>query len=190
MIHVNEIQREFPRKTMFSPLFSYFCGPDFGLFRTKTPIRPPSDFSKRSLRRTNACGTIRATKTDGEKHVMEPKKIFAMKLSKVYPLLVSKAEKKNRTKQEVDEIICWLTGYDLSGLEKQLGSDVDYGTFFRAAPCINPNCAQIKGVICGVRVEEIEDPLMQKIRYLDKLVDALAKGRLMEKILRSQAAKP
>ena len=115
---------------------------------------------------------------------MENQKVYAMKLSKIYPLLVSKAEMKNRTKKEVDEIIFWLTGYDEAGLEKQLTNDVDYGTFFREAPCINPNCVLIKGTICGCRVEEIKEPLMQKIRYLDKLIDELAKGKPMEKILR------
>ena len=111
-------------------------------------------------------------------------KIYTMKLSKIYPLLVQKAEKKNRTKREVDEIIFWLTGYDEAGLEKQLNDDVDYGTFFEEAPCMTPGCTQIKGSVCGVKVEEIEDPLMQKIRYLDKLIDELAKGWSMERILR------
>ncbi len=115
---------------------------------------------------------------------MGNQKVFSMKFSKIYPLLVAKAEKKNRTKQEVDEIIYWLTGYDNAGLEKQLCSDVDYETFFREAPQINPNCALIKGSICGYRVEEIQDPLMQKIRYLDKLIDELAKGKPLNKILR------
>lgn len=115
---------------------------------------------------------------------MENSKVFAMKLSKIYPMLVFKAEKKNRTKEEVDEIIGWLTGYDQSGLEKQLRDDVDYGTFFLEAPRMNPNCSRIKGTVCGVRVEEIQDPLMQKIRYLDKLIDELAKGKPMDKILR------
>ena len=115
---------------------------------------------------------------------MDNEKVFAMKLSRVYPLLVSKAERKGRTKQEVDEITCWLTGYDEAGLAAQLEKDVDYGDFFREAPRMNPNCALIKGVVCGVRVENIEDPTMQKIRWLDKLVDELAKGKSMEKILR------
>lgn len=115
---------------------------------------------------------------------MEKHKIYRMKLSKIYPLLVQKAEKKNRTKQEVDEIIFWLTGYDETGLERQLNDDVDYGTFFEKAPCMNPNCELIKGSVCGVKVEEIEDPLMQKIRYLDKLIDELAKGWPVERILR------
>lgn len=117
---------------------------------------------------------------------MNNNKVFSMKLSKIYPLLVLKAEKKNRTKQEVDEIICWLTGYDESGLEKQLRDDVDYETFFNEAPYMNPNCTLIKGVICGIRVEDIKDPMMQKIRYLDKLIDELAKGRSMDKILRKR----
>lgn len=115
---------------------------------------------------------------------MDNSKVYAMKLSKVYLLLVQKAERKNRTKQEVDEVIFWLTGYDEAGLQKQIEDDVDYGTFFEKAPCMNPNCALIKGVVCGVRVETIEEPLMQKIRYLDKLVDELAKGKSMDKILR------
>lgn len=115
---------------------------------------------------------------------MENDKVFAMKISKVYPLLVQKAERKGRTKQEVDEIICWLTGYDENSLNKQLEQDIEYGEFFRGAPQINPNCVKIKGAVCGVRVEEITDPLMQQIRYLDKLIDELAKGKTMEKILR------
>ncbi|MEE0742261.1 MAG: DUF2200 domain-containing protein [Emergencia sp.] len=115
---------------------------------------------------------------------MENTKVFAMKLSKIYPLLVQKAEKKGRTKDEVNQVIFWLTGYDEAELEKQLASDVDYGTFFRQAPCLNPNRSLITGVVCGIRVENIEDPLMREIRYLDKLVDELAKGKAMEKILR------
>lgn len=116
---------------------------------------------------------------------MENSKVFAMKLAKVYPLLVQKAERKNRYKQEVDEIICWMTGYDEEGLQAQLDKDVDYKTFFDEAPCINPNCEKITGVVCGVRVENIEDPTMKLIRYLDKLIDELAKGKSMEKILRA-----
>jgi hypothetical protein len=110
--------------------------------------------------------------------------IFAMKFAKVYPLYVQKAERKNRTKEEVDQIICWLTGYDHAGLQKQIEQENDFQTFFAQAPAINPNTSLIKGVVCGVRVEEIEDPLMQKVRYLDKLIDELAKGKAMEKILR------
>lgn len=115
---------------------------------------------------------------------MENKKVFALKFSDIYPLLVAKAERKNRTKQEVNEIICWLTGYTEKELQSQLDKEADYSTFFNEAPQINPNCKQIKGTICGYRVEDIEDPLMQKIRYLDKLIDELAKGKAMEKILR------
>ncbi len=114
---------------------------------------------------------------------MENSKVFAMKLSKIYPLLVQKAERKNRTKQEVDQVIFWLTGYDEEGLKEQIEKDVDYGTFFAQAPCMNPKCSLIKGRVCGIKVEEIKDPLMQKIRYLDKLVDELAKGKEVEKIL-------
>ena len=107
-----------------------------------------------------------------------------MSFASVYPLYVAKAEKKGRTKDEVDEIICWLTGYDQAGLKEQIDRENDLKTFFAQAPCINPNAALIKGVVCGVRVEDVEDPLMRKIRYLDKLIDELAKGKAMEKILR------
>ena len=110
--------------------------------------------------------------------------IFAMTFAKVYPLYVQKAERKNRTKEEVDQIICWLTGYDQTELQQQIKKENDLRTFFGQAPAIHPNCSLIKGVVCGVRVEEIEDPLMQKTRYLDKLIDELAKGKTMEKILR------
>ncbi len=115
---------------------------------------------------------------------MDNSKVFAMKFSKVYPLLVAKAERKGRTAQEVEEILFWLTGYDKTRLEAQLARDVDCGTFFAEAPCMNPNCHKITGSICGVKVQEIEDPLMQRIRYFDKLADELAKGKPMEKILR------
>jgi len=107
-----------------------------------------------------------------------------MSFSSIYPLYIQKAEKKGRTKHEVDEIIFWLTGYDDHSLEQQIDNEVDMETFFKQAPQININVSLIKGVICGYRVEEIEDELMQKIRYLDKLVDELAKGKAMEKILR------
>jgi len=116
---------------------------------------------------------------------MTNERVYKMSFSKVYPLLVQKAERKGRTKAEVDTVICWLTGYDESGLQEQIMKNVDYETFFRQAPQINPNAAKIKGVICGYRVEEIQDPLMQKIRWLDKLVDELAKGKSMDKVLRS-----
>ncbi|GAB3033767.1 DUF2200 domain-containing protein [Bowmanella dokdonensis] len=116
---------------------------------------------------------------------MATHKIFTTPFAKVYPFYVQKAEKKNRTKEEVDQIICWLTGYDRAGLQQQIDSEHDFDTFFALAPAFHPNSAQIKGVVCGVRVEEVQDPLMQKIRYLDKLIDELAKGKAMEKILRA-----
>lgn len=111
-------------------------------------------------------------------------KIFEMAFSDIYPYYVQKAQKKQRTKEEVDEIICWLTGYDLKGLKKQIDTKVSFEIFFAQAPKINPNSKLITGVVCGIRVETLEDPLMQKIRYLDKLIDELAKGKRMEKILR------
>lgn len=110
--------------------------------------------------------------------------IFETPFSKVYPLYVQKAERKKRMKEEVDQIICWLTGYSQAGLQKQIAQEHDFETFFAQAPALHPNSSLIKGVVCGVRVEEIKDPLMQKIRYLDKLIDELAKGKAMEKILR------
>jgi hypothetical protein len=109
-----------------------------------------------------------------------------MKFAKVYPLYVQKAENKNRTKEEVDQIICWLTGYTRAGLQKQLERECDLETFYSEAPAIHPNTSLIQGVVCGVRVEEMEDPLMQKVRWLDKLIDELAKGRAMDKILRQK----
>lgn len=115
---------------------------------------------------------------------MAAHKIFSTPFAKVYPMYVQKAERKQRTKDEVDEIIRWLTGYDQAGLEEQLEQEKDFETFFAEAPELHPNTSLIKGVVCGVRVEEVEDPLMQKIRFLDKLVDELAKGKAMEKILR------
>ena len=116
---------------------------------------------------------------------MKNEHIFKMAFSSVYPLYVQKAEKKGRTKEEVDAVIYWLTGYDEQGLKLQIEKAAEFETFFAEAPQINPNSDKIKGVVCGVRVEEISDTLMQKIRYLDKLVDELAKGKSMEKILRS-----
>ncbi len=107
-----------------------------------------------------------------------------MSFASVYPLYVTKAEKKGRTKAEVDEIISWLTGYTHKGLEAALKKGIDFETFFAEAPKLNPTRALIKGVICGVQIEEITDPLMREIRYLDKLIDELAKGKTMEKILR------
>ena len=115
---------------------------------------------------------------------MQEHRIFAMPFAKVYPLYVQKAVRKNRTQEEVDQVICWLTGYDAAALRQQIADGNDFRTFFAQAPALHPNRALIQGVVCGVRVEDLEDPLMQQIRYLDKLVDELAKGRKMEKILR------
>ncbi len=115
---------------------------------------------------------------------MENHRIFTMSFASVYPLYIQKVEKKNRTKAEVDTVICWLTGYSQKELQKQIDKAVDFKTFFEEAPQLNPNVSKITGVICGWRVEEMEDGLMKKIRYMDKLVDELAKGRKMEKILR------
>lgn len=112
-------------------------------------------------------------------------RIYTMTVASVYPHYVAKAERKGRSKEEVDETICWLTGYTQKTLEKLLATEMTFETFFDEAPKLNPKRSLIKGVICGVRIEEIEDPLMKEIRYLDKLVDELAKGRPMEKILRS-----
>jgi hypothetical protein len=107
-----------------------------------------------------------------------------MPFARVYPLYVKKAERKNRSKAEVDQLICWLTGYDQAGLERQIERQNDFATFFAQAPAMHPHAELIKGVVCGVRVEAIGDPLMRNIRYLDKLIDELAKGKAMEKILR------
>ena len=115
---------------------------------------------------------------------MDNTRIYKMTFASVYPFYIQKAEKKGRTKEEVDEIIYWLTGYNQQNLQHQLDNKCDFETFFSRAPQINPNASKITGVICGYRVEEIEEDLMQKIRYLDKLVDELAKGKTMDKILR------
>jgi hypothetical protein len=115
---------------------------------------------------------------------MDNSKVYRMIFASVYPFYIQKAERKGRTKSEVDEIIFWLTGYDKQTLQQQIDNKIDFESFFTQAPKLNPNASKIKGVICGYRVEEIEDELMQKIRYLDKLVDELAKGKAMEKILR------
>ena len=116
---------------------------------------------------------------------MSTHRIFKMAFAKVYPLYVQKAERKKRTKKEVDQVILWLTGYTQAQLRKQIDQEVDFETFFAKAPAMNPATGLIKGVVCGVRVEEVEDPLMRKIRYLDKLVDELAKGKKMASILRA-----
>jgi hypothetical protein len=115
---------------------------------------------------------------------MNLERVFAYKFGSVYPHYVQKAEKKNRTKQEVDEVLRWLTGYSQKELERQIERGVSLETFFAEAPALHPNSSLIKGVVCGIRVEAIEDPLMRKIRFMDKLVDELAKGKAMEKILR------
>lgn len=120
---------------------------------------------------------------------MTKEKIFQMDFAKVYPLLVAKAEKKSRTRGEVEEVTCWLTGYSREELRELEQSSVSYGDFFRLAPAPNPERKQITGSVCGVKVETIEDPLMQEIRYLDKLVDELAKGKPLEKILRRSVRK-
>ena len=115
---------------------------------------------------------------------MTKHRIFTTTFASVYPLYIAKAERKGRVKAEVDEIICWLTGYSQQELETRIAGKVDFETFFAQAPRLNPARADIKGLVCGVRVEDVEDPLMREIRYLDKLIDELAKGRAMEKILR------
>jgi hypothetical protein len=107
-----------------------------------------------------------------------------MKFSKVYPLYVAKVERKNRTREEVDQVICWLTGYSKTGLEQQIKRESDFEAFFAEAPSIHPNSSLITGLVCGVRVEGIQDPLVQKVRFLDKLVDELAKGKALEKVMR------
>jgi hypothetical protein len=111
-------------------------------------------------------------------------RIFATPFSAVYPMYVQKATRKGRTKEDVDRVICWLTGYDQAGLQEQINQNADFEAFFSRAPSMHPNCALITGVVCGVRVEEVEDPLMKRIRQLDKLVDELAKGKAIEKVLR------
>lgn len=115
---------------------------------------------------------------------MSNTRVFKMPFATVYPLYIQKAEKKGRTKAEVDTVIYWLTGYNEQTLQQQINNKVDFDTFFAQAPQINPNATKITGVVCGCRVEEVEDELMRKIRYLDKLVDELAKGKAMDKILR------
>lgn len=116
---------------------------------------------------------------------MDNTRIYKLVFASVYPLYLKKVEKKGRTKEELDTVICWLTGYDLPSLQKQIDKRADFQTFFDEAPALNPNASKITGLICGYRVEEIEDPVVQKMRYLDKLVDELAKGKKMEKILRT-----
>ena len=116
---------------------------------------------------------------------MDAEKVYQMSFSKIYPLLVNKALKKGRQKEEVDEIICWLTGYSHDEIDAMTENPITYAAFFENAPNMNPNRKLIKGTVCGIRVEEIEEPLMQEIRYLDKLIDELARGKAMDKILRT-----
>lgn len=115
---------------------------------------------------------------------MQQHRIYTMPFARVYPMYIQKATRKGRSKEEVDRVICWLTGYDQAGLQKEVELNTDFETFFARAPAMHPNSVLIKGVVCGVRVETVEDPLMQRIRQLDKLIDELAKGKAMEKILR------
>ena len=115
---------------------------------------------------------------------MDNARVFRYSFASIYPMYIQKVEKKGRTKDELDTVLFWLTGYDKKTLQKQIHTKIDLGTFFAQAPQLNPNVSKITGVICGYRVEEIEDKLMQKIRYMDKLVDELAKGKTMDKILR------
>src|SRR5690349_5933305 len=116
---------------------------------------------------------------------MKTERIYKLIFASVYPYYIKKVESKGRTKEELDTIICWLTGYNKKSLQKQIDKKIDFETFFAEAPQLNPNASKITGVICGYRVEEIEDKLIQKMRYLDKLIDELAKGKKMEKILRA-----
>ncbi len=139
------------------------------------PARKP-----RSLRPSSAGRSIGG---EARSPTMNEHRIFSTPFATVYPMYVQKAERKGRTRQEVDEVICWLTGYDLAGLKRQMETKADFRSFFASAPAIHPNSDLIRGVVCGVRVEDIQDPLMRRIRQLDKLVDELAKGRSLAKIL-------
>ncbi len=148
---------------------------------TKTTTKPKAAKAKTAPARAKS-KPVGPHPTEG---VTKPRHhVFAMKFAKVYPMYVLKAESKKRTKKEVDHIICWLTGYDQKGLQRQIEQEVDIETFYGQAPAYHPNSSLITGVVCGIRVEEIEDPLMKRIRHLDKLIDELAKGKAMEKILR------
>jgi hypothetical protein len=148
---------------------------------TKKATKPKTAKAKAKSAKSKG---MRAAPQPTEGEAKPRHRVFAMKFSKVYPMYVLKAESKGRTKQEVDQIICWLTGYDQAGLQGQLEREVDFETFYGQAPAYHPNSALITGVVCGIRVEDIEDPLMQRLRHLDKLIDELAKGKAMEKILR------
>jgi hypothetical protein len=144
--------------------------------KTKVPV-------KKTVKRT-AAKNATATKTSPGRSAPKKPRLFAISFASVYPLYVQKAEKKGRTRKEVDEIIAWLTGYSGEALRRAIDTRVDLETFFARAPRMNPNARLITGVVCGMRVEDIADPLMQKIRYLDKLVDELARGKKMASILR------
>lgn len=141
--------------------------------------------SRSPFRRRRRPSTLAVAHSFLTRQTMEPHRIFAMPFASVYPHYLQKAEKKGRTKAEVDEVICWLTGYSASALASQIERKASFEVFFREAPAIHPAAVKITGTICGVRLEAIEDPLMRNIRYLDKLVDELAKGRPMAKILRA-----
>ena len=130
------------------------------------------------------CGERSLILTSNNKLKMDKTRVYRLVFASVYPLYIKKAEKKGRTKEEVDAVIFWLTGYNKQTLQKQIDKKSDFETFFAEAPALNPNVSKITGVICGYRVEDIEDKVVQKMRYLDKLIDELAKGRKMEKILR------
>lgn len=142
--------------------------------------------AKSSAARAVAKPTARKSTSNETPTQAAPKKprIFTMSFASVYPLYVQKAEKKGRTKEEVDEVIAWLTGYQGASLQRAIAAKLDFETFFAQAPRMNPNAGLITGLVCGVRVEDVADPLMQKIRYLDKLIDELAKGKKMASILR------
>ena len=129
---------------------------------------------------------IHYVKTNREEPLMTNEKVFQMSFAKIYPLLENKAVRKGRTPEEVQTVVTWLTGYSADELERLLETDTTYGEFFSKAPCLNPDRVLIKGTVCGVRVENIEEPLMREIRYLDKLIDELAKGKAMDKILRHE----
>jgi hypothetical protein len=152
--------------------------------KTRTPTKKIAKRAiKKSAKRTASAKTRVESALPSEAPVKKPR-IFGMSFASVYPLYVQKAEKKGRTKAEVDAIIAWLTGYEGKALQRAIDAKIDFETFFARAPRMNSRAALITGVVCGVRVEEVADPLMRKIRYLDKLVDELAKGKNMASILR------
>lgn len=148
---------------------------------TKTATKPKAAKAKTAPTKAKSMGD---GSRSAERMAKNYQRVFAMKFAKVYPMYVLKAESKGRTKKEVDQIICWLTGYSHAELQQQIKREVDFATFYAEAPAYNPKSSLITGVVCGVRIEELEDPLMKKLRHLDKLIDELAKGRAMEKILR------